>query len=275
MEEQFPISEPQESGQEERTTVGGGPGRQDRGGSAPGGQDPGGQAPGGQAPGGSAPGGSEWAGEAYQEPSVLDNVKTWAGDLFAQASEVILRPAAFFAGLPREESLWRATTFAVVMGAVAGILGFILRVLPAFSSVFTTPFAAFAGTVVGAFVVHVLAMLAGGRGSLEHSYRLAGYLMVFLPLIVVSGVLPYLNLAMAGYGLYALIMGVIPVHELEERRAWSIFGTAGAGVLALLVFTRFADTGGGASALEELELLRMQQRRVERQIEKLQQRQQD
>ena len=173
--------------------------------------------------------------ESYEEPGVLDGVKAWAGDLFGQASELIARPGEFFAELPREGGMGSATAFAVVMGAVAGILGFVLRVLPPFSAIFTTPFLAFAATVVGAFLIHVLAMLAGGKGALDASYRLAAYLMVFLPLIVVASVLPYLHIAVAGYGLYALIMGVIPLHEIEEQRAWSIFGAVGAiGLLAML-----------------------------------------
>jgi hypothetical protein len=178
-------------------------------------------------------GGQQTADSAYKEPSGLDNFKAWAGDLFAQASEVILRPGDFFGEIPREGGTGRATVFAIVMGFLAGVLGFVLRVLPPFSSVFKLPFAAFAGTVVGAFLVHVLAMLAGGKGSLEASYRLAAYLMVFLPLIIVADMLPYLHIAMGGYALYALIQGVIPVHGLEERRAWSVFGAAGVAILVL------------------------------------------
>ena len=220
--------------------------------------------------------GTQGPGATHEEPSALNSAKAWAGDLFGQASEVIVRPGEFFDGLPREGGLWRATVFAIVMGAVAGILGFCLRVLPGFSSVFTMPLAAFAGTVVGAVLVHVLAMLAGGKGHLEASYRLASYLMAFLPLVVVAGVLPYLNMAMAGYALYALILGAISVHGLEERRAWSVFGVVGAALLVLALLARFADRDGSHAA-HELERLRAQQQRaaerLERQIEQLRQHQ--
>jgi hypothetical protein len=183
-----------------------------------------------------------WDSEGEGGSDPLEGIKAWVGDLFGQASDVISRPAEFFAEMPREGGLWRATVFALVMGFVAGVLGFVLRVLPAFGSIFTTPLAAFASTVVGMFVVHVLAMLAGGRGTLDASYRLAAYLMVFLPLVVVASLLPYLNIAMAGYGVYALVMGVVSVHQLEERRAWSVFG--GAGVLGLLVLLASTVRGG-------------------------------
>jgi hypothetical protein len=211
--------------------------------SRPEGQAPIGEQP--EAPGGGDEGqqqgqseGAQWSETTQEEPSAFDSGKAWVSDLFAQASEVILRPGEFFASLPREGGLWRATVFAIVMGAVAGVIGFILRVLPGLGWVIKMPFAAFAFVVVGAFLIHVLAMVAGGKGPLEGSYRLAAYLMVFLPLAVAAGVLPYLKIAMAGYGLYALIMGVIPVHELEERHAWSVFGAAGAaGLLAMSVGT--------------------------------------
>ena len=195
---------------------------------------------------------SEWEAEVEREPGVLDAVKAWAGDLFGQASDVLARPAEFFAELPREGGLWRATVFALVMGLVAGVLGFLLRVLPAFASVFKTPLAAFASTVVTMFLVHVLAMVAGGRGALDASYRLAAYLMVFLPLVVVASVLPYLDVAMAGYGVYVLVIGVIVVHGLEERRAWSVFG--GAGALGLLLF--LLSSVGGAERSDVLDELR-------------------
>jgi hypothetical protein len=201
----------------------------------------------------------------YEEPSALDGLKAWAGDLFGQASEVIMRPGEFFAALPAGGALGAATMFAVAMGAVAGVLGFVLRVFPLFSAVFTTPFAAFAGTVVGAVVIHALAVLAGGKAALEGSYRLAAYMAAFLPLIVVAQVLPYLHIAVAGYAVYALILGVVPVHGIEERRAWSIFGPAGAVVLLLSVMS--------TSAVDELRDMRSQQdrtiRRLERRLEKL------
>lgn len=218
-----------------------------------------GAAPGSDAPTGGARGAqqetggeTEWDPGVETEPGAFEAFKAWAGDLFGQASDVIARPAEFFAEMPGEGGLWRATVFAVVMGFVAGILGFVLGVLPAFRSTFTTPLAAFASTVVGMFLVHVLAMLAGGRGTLDASYRLAAYLMVFLPLVVVASVLPYLNIAMAGYGVYALVMGVISVHQLEERRAWSVFG--GVGVLGLLAF--LVSSVGGSEPSDVLDELR-------------------
>jgi len=202
---------------------------------------------------------------AYEEPSAFDGFKAWAGDLFGQASEVIMRPTEFFAALPAGGALGPATMFAVAMGAVAGVLGFVLRVFPPFSAVFTTPFAAFAGTVVGAVVIHALAVLAGGKAALEGSYRLAAYMLAFLPLIVVAQVLPYLHIAVAGYAVYALILGVVPIHGIEERRAWSVFGPAGAVVLLLSLMS--------TSAVDELRDLRSQQertiRRLERRLEKL------
>ena len=204
---------------------------------------------------------------AYEGPGAFDDIKKWAGDLFGQASEVIMRPGEFFSGLPSEGGLGAATVFAIAMGAVAGFLGFVLRVLGPFSAIFTTPFAAFAGTVVGALAIHVLAVLAGGKGALDGSYRLAAYMMAFLPLVVVSQVLPYLHIAVAGYAVYALILGVVPVHGIEERRAWSVFGPAGAALLLLSILS--------TSAIDELRDLRAQQRRaterLERRIEQLRQ----
>ena len=209
-------------------------------------------------------GGARGPGATHGEPGALSGVRAWAGDLFGQASEVIVRPGEFFDSLPPEGGLWRATVFAIVMGAIAGIIGFCLRVLPGFSSVFTMPFRAFAGTVVGSVLIHVLAMLAGGKGPLEASYRLAAYLMAFLPLVIAAGLLPYLDVAMAGYALYALILGAVSVHGLEERRAWSVFGVVGAALLVLALLGKLA-THDGSQAVYKVE-------RLERQIEKLRQR---
>jgi hypothetical protein len=179
--------------------------------------------------------------------------------------DVIWRPAEFFEAMPEEHDLGRATAFALVMGAVAGVVGFILRVLPGFGALFSTPIAAFACTVVGAFVIHVLAMLAGGKGRLEGSYLLAAYLMTFFPLVVGAAVLPYLDVAVAGYGLYALLVGVVPVHHLEERRAWSVFGTVGAVALLSLLLGSFL--GAKSPLLDEIERLRAQQQRMVEEVE--------
>jgi hypothetical protein len=204
--------------------------------------------------------------EALREPSASEGLQDWFGELFGQALDVVWRPSEFFASSTDDGGLGRPTVFALVMGAIAGVLGFVLRVLPGFGAVFSTPLAAFTCSVVGAFVIHVLAMVAGGRGSLEGSYRLAAYLMVFFPLIVVSAVLPYLEVAMAGWGLYVLLMGVVPIHRLDERRAWSVFGTVGA--LALLVLLVSTLTDGRSTVLDELDRLRAQQQRVVRDLER-------
>jgi hypothetical protein len=203
--------------------------------------------------------------EGSGEPSILEALQEWLGDIFGQAMDVIWRPAEFFEAMPEEGGLGRATAFALGMGAVAGIVGFILRVLPGFGALFSTPFAAFACTVVGAFVIHVLAMLAGGKGRLEGSYLLAAYLMTFFPLIVVAAVLPYLDVAVAGYGLYVLLVGVVPVHRLEERRAWSVFGTVGAVALLSLLLGSFL--GAKSPLLDEIERLRAQQQRMVEEVE--------
>jgi len=210
--------------------------------------------------------GGDWSSpEGPAETGAFEALQEWLGEIFGQALDVIWRPAEFFEAMPEEDGLSRATAFALVMGAVAGILGFILRVLPAFGAVFSTPLAAFACTVVLAFVIHVLAMLAGGKGKLEGSYLLAAYLMTFFPVIVVAAVLPYLDVAVAGYGLYVLLVGVVPVHRLEERRAWSVFGTVGAVALLGLLIGSFA--GGKSPMLDEIERLRAQQQRMVEDLE--------
>jgi hypothetical protein len=194
--------------------------------------------------------------DAANAPDMVALLRARIGDLFAQASDVIARPTEFFAELPREGGLWRATGFVLAMGLVGGVLGVGLGVLPAFRSIFTTPLAAFALTVVSMFVIHVLAMLAGGCGSLDASYRLAAYLIVFVPLVIVASALPYLNVAMAGYGVYALIVGVSVIHGLDERRAWSVFGAVGAIGLLLLLLHSVGDPTPPASILEDLRQLR-------------------
>lgn len=205
--------------------------------------------------------------EEILETSGFEAFQEWLGEMFSRALDVIWRPAEFFETIPEERGLGRATAFALVMGAAAGVAGFVLRVLPSFGALFSTPLAAFACTVVGAFVIHVLAMLAGGKGRLEGSYVLAAYLMTFFPLIVVAAVLPFLDVAVAGYGLYVLLVGVVPVHKLEERRAWSVFGTVGAVALLLLLVGSFV--GGTSPLMDEIERLRAQQQRM---VEELQDR---
>jgi hypothetical protein len=207
----------------------------------------------GQAPNGAA------------ETDAFDGLQEWMGEMFGQALDVIWRPAEFFEAMPREDGLSRATAFVLIMGAVAGILGFVLRVLPGFGALFSTPLAAFACTVVSAFVIHVLATLAGGKGNIEESYLFAAYLMTFFPLVVAAAVLPYLDVAVAGYGLYTLVVGVVPVHRLEERRAWSVFGTVGAAALLSLLIASFV--GRESPLVEEIERLRAQQQRIVRDLE--------
>ncbi len=207
----------------------------------------------------------EQLGESGAEASASETLWEWLGGIFGQAMDVVWRPAEFFEALPEEGGLGKATVFAMVMGAIAGLVGFILRVLPAFGALFSTPLAAFACTIVGAFVIHVLAMLAGGKGRLEGSYLLAAHLMTFFPLIVAAAVLPYLDVAVAGYGLYVLLVGVVPVHRLEERRAWSVFGTAGAVALLSLLVGSFV--GGESPLLDEIERLRAQQHRMVEDLE--------
>ena len=69
---------------------------------------------------------------------------------------------------------------------------------------------------------------------------------------------------MAGYALYALILGAVSVHGLEERRAWSVFGVVGAALLVLALLGKLAAQDG-SQPVYRLE-------RLERQIEKLRQR---
>jgi hypothetical protein len=201
----------------------------------------------------------------------FENAKRWAGDLFGQASDVITRPAEFFGSMPREGGFGTPTVFVLVMGVVAGLLGAVLCVTPGVRSLFTVPLGAFAAAVVGAFVVHALAMAAGGTGTLESSYRVAAYLMAFLPIAVVAGVLPYLDVAVAAYALYALIQGVAPVHRIEERKAWTVFGAAGAVLLLLMLLGQVTGRSVASRLQEAREDLR--QSRTDRRRERLERRQ--
>lgn len=163
--------------------------------------------------------------------------------LFQAFLAVLTRPAAFFESVKGQVGYRDPLVFAVAMGLVGGVIHAILamaHLLPlvgvgaGLAMIVLLPIFAVIGCFIGGAIVHVVASIAGGKGTFEHSVRIAGYSSAVLPVGAVLSFVPLLQYLPTFYGLYIAALGIVALHQADRRRTFIVTGVLAA-ILAIYV----------------------------------------
>ncbi len=173
---------------------------------------------------------------------------------------VLTRPATFFESVKGQTGYKDPLVFAVVMGLVGGVIHAVLslaRLLPVAAAgaglamIILMPIFSVLGCFIGGAIVHVVAMIAGGKGSFEHSVRIAGYSSAVLPVSAVLSFAPILQHLPSFYGLYVAALGIIALHLADRRRTFVVTGVL-AVILAIFVVMGLMAASAARRAGDEL-----------------------
>ncbi len=157
---------------------------------------------------------------------------------------VLTRPIEFWPTLRGRQGFGPPIVFAAAMGVLAGIIGALYSLIRVGSggyggygvtaalvalilSIILYPLI---GSFVGGAIVHVLALIAGGRSTYETSVRIASYAMAVMPIAALLSMVPLLGILPHLYGLYLIALGIIALHDTPRQRTLIVVG-----VLALIV----------------------------------------
>ncbi len=175
--------------------------------------------------------------------------------IFQAFGAVLTRPAAFYASVKDVGGFGAPLVFALVMGLVSGVFGAVLTVLGltvagapggafgmavGFGAIIGAPIFAVVGSFVGGAIVHVISMIAGGKGTYEQSVRIAGYASAVMPFGAVLGVVPLLGTLATLYGLFLAAQGLFAIHAAERRRTTLVTGILGVLVVLMAIGGFFA-----------------------------------
>jgi hypothetical protein len=173
---------------------------------------------------------------------------------------VLTRPAAFFESVKGQTGFRDPIVFAVVMGLAGGVIHAVFalaHLLPVagagagLAMIVLMPIFAVIGCFVGGAIVHVVAMIAGGKGSFEHSVRIAGYSSAVLPVGALLSFIPVLQYLPSFYGLYVAALGIIALHLADRRRTFVVTGVLAA-ILAIFVVMAMMAASAARRAGEDL-----------------------
>ncbi len=159
---------------------------------------------------------------------------------------VLTKPAEFFESIRAQTGFGAPIVFALVMGLFAGVLSAVIQALGlgaaggpggragvgmAIAGIVLSPTIAVAvGSFVGGAIVHVIALVANGKGTYEQSVRIASYSLAVLPIGALLAVSPFLPTLANLYGLWIVVAGVIAIHLGDRKRTF-----VAAAVLAVAV----------------------------------------
>jgi len=103
---------------------------------------------------------------------------------------------------------------------------------------------------VGAAILFAVWRMMGSRQSYETAYRCAAYMSAISPLAAPLGAIPYVGtLIMAGWSLVLIVVASERVHDIDRRKATTVFGPI---VLVLLLMSLSAQhVGRGIQARTE------------------------
>ncbi len=156
---------------------------------------------------------------------------------------VLTRPAAFFESVKGQAGFRDPLVFAVAMGLAGGVIQAVFamaHLLPlvgvgaGLAMIVLLPVFSVIGCFVGGAVVHVVASIAGGKGTFEDSVRIAGHASAVLPVSAALSFSPLLQYLPAFYGLYVAALGIVALHLADRRRTFIATGVLAA-VLAVYV----------------------------------------
>jgi len=177
----------------------------------------------------------------FPAPGTSGSPPPISGPALVQAFLAVLtRPAAFFESVKGQVGFRDPLVFAVAMGLAGGVIHAVLalaHLLPAgvgvgLAMIVLMPIFAVIGCFVGGAIVHVVAMIAGGKGSFEQSVRIAGYCSAVLPVGALLSFIPGVQYLPSFYGLYIAALGIIALHLADRRRTFIVTGVLAA-ILAI------------------------------------------
>lgn len=169
------------------------------------------------------------------------------------AIAVLTKPAAFYSSIKGMTGLGPALVFVVITGVLSGVLraihffvfgaamgaaagapaaGLLGGTVGAIVMVFLIPIAFVIFAFIGGAIVHVIAMIAGGKGTFEKSVHIACYSSAIAPLSALAAFIPVLGrilgLALAVYALYVIATGILALHpEAKKQTTYVVTGVLG------------------------------------------------
>jgi hypothetical protein len=170
-------------------------------------------------------------------------VPSWVG--------VLTKPVPFWESVKTQTGLGPPLVFAAVMGVVygvivaiyavvglgmtAGMTGGALGAAAGLGMIVLGPvFAIIGGSFIGGAIVHVISLIAGGKGSFEHSVRIASYSLAVIPIGALLAIIPLVRYLPSFYGLYLVALGVIALHQSDRKRTFVVAGVL-AGIMVLFI----------------------------------------
>jgi hypothetical protein len=180
--------------------------------------------------------------------------------IFEAFKAVLTRPADFYASVRDVGGFGGPLVFAIVMGlasglisacyalfglgGVAGATGAAIGAFAGFSAIILSPIFAVIGCFVGGAIVHVISLIAGGKGTYEQSVRVAGYAAAVMPISALVTFVPILRVLPGLYGLYLVAMGLLAIHAADRRKTFVSVGVLAA---ILVLFSLMAMLAGRAA----------------------------
>jgi hypothetical protein len=175
---------------------------------------------------------------------------------------VLTKPGEFYCSVRDVGGFGAPVIFALVMGVASGVVSAVLMVLglgaaagamggaigaaAGFASLVTSPIIAVIGCFVGGAIVHLISLIAGGKGSYEQSVRVAGYAAAVMPIGALLGFVPLLSVVPSLYGLYLVAQGLIAIHAADGKKTYVSVGV----LAALLVLFSIVGMLAGRAAQE-------------------------
>lgn len=177
---------------------------------------------------------------------------------------VLTKPASFYASVRDVGGFGSPVVFALVLGIVAGLINAFYLVLglgavggamggaigaaAGFGTILMTPIFAVIGCFVGGAIVHVISLIAGGKGSYEQSVRVAAYAAAIMPISSLLSFVPVLRFLPGLYGLYIVAQGLIAIHAADRKKTWIVMGVLAAllvvfGIMGMLATRAVQQVG--------------------------------
>ncbi len=202
--------------------------------------------------------------------------------IFRAAAAVLTKPAAFFDSMRAQTGFGPPIVFAMAMGLVSGVISAVLLGLGlgaargvgaggvgvALAGIVLAPLIAVAvGSFLGGAIVHLIAVIARGKGTFEHSVRIASYSLAVLPLAALLDISPFLPTLANLYGIWIVVAGVLALHAADRRRTYAAAAVLAAVVAVVGVAGTLAGAGGedpfghGSSFQREVEKAREEMKR--------------
>jgi hypothetical protein len=188
--------------------------------------------------------------------------------IFQAFVEVLTKPAAFFESVRGQTGFGAPIVFALVMGLLSGVLSGIVQALglgamrapgvgvgaaATVVGIVVSPIVAVVvGSFIGGAIVHLIALVAGGKGSFEQSVRIASYSLAVAPVGAVLGVVTFLPTLANLYALWIVAAGIIAIHLGDRKRTLLVMAVLGV-VVILLSIAGVAVGHAAKNASEDLE----------------------